>query len=42
MTMTEPTQWLGMMSPRLEVLRDLLAEDGSSWAIMDDDAKGIL
>ena len=42
MTMTEHTQWLGMMSPRLEMLRDRLAEDGSIWAIMDDATNGIL
>ena len=27
----EHTQWLAMMWPRLELLRDLLAEDGSIW-----------
>lgn len=30
-------QWLKMMYPRLELLRELLAEDGSIWAIIDDD-----
>jgi len=33
----EHSQWLAMMYPRLELLRDLLAEDGSIWAIIDDD-----
>jgi adenine-specific DNA-methyltransferase len=32
----EHTQWLGMMYPRLELLRDLLAEDGSIWVTIDD------
>src|SRR5690242_1971131 len=32
----EHTQWLGMMYPRLELLRDLLAEDGSIWVSIDD------
>ena len=31
------TQWLEMMYPRLELLNELLAEDGSIWAIIDDD-----
>jgi len=33
----EHTQWLEMMYPRLELLRALLAADGSIWAIIDDD-----
>lgn len=33
----EHTQWLAMMWPRLELLRDFLAEDGSIWVNMDDD-----
>ncbi|MDD9823108.1 MAG: site-specific DNA-methyltransferase [Gammaproteobacteria bacterium] len=33
----EHTQWLEMMYPRLELLRALLAEDGSIWVIIDDD-----
>jgi len=33
----EHSQWLEMMYPRLELLRGLLAEDGSIWAIIDDD-----
>ena len=32
----EHTQWLAMMWPRLELLRDLLAEDGSIWVSLDD------
>lgn len=32
----EHSQWLSMMYPRLVLLRDLLAEDGSIWVTMDD------
>jgi adenine-specific DNA-methyltransferase len=32
----EHSQWLSMMYPRLELLRDLLHEDGSIWASIDD------
>ncbi len=32
----EHARWLAMMWPRLELLRDLLAEDGSIWASIDD------
>ena len=32
----EHTQWLAMMWPRLELLRELLAEDGSIWISIDD------
>lgn len=32
----EHTQWLEMMYPRLELLRQLLAEDGSIWVSIDD------
>ena len=32
----EHTQWLAMMYPRLEMLRELLAEDGSIWVTIDD------
>jgi adenine-specific DNA-methyltransferase len=31
----EHTQWLAMMWPRLELLRDLLSEDGSIWISID-------
>ena len=30
------SQWLSMMYPRLEILRDLLKEDGSLWVTLDD------
>jgi len=33
----EHTQWLQMIYPRLELLRDLLAEDGSIWVSIGDD-----
>ena len=32
----EHSQWLSMMYPRLVLLRDLLAEDGSIWVVLDD------
>lgn len=32
----EHTTWLAMMYPRLELLRDLLSEDGSLWVSIDD------
>lgn len=32
----EHSQWLSMMYPRLVLLRDLLAEDGSIWMTIDD------
>ncbi len=32
----EHTQWLALMYPRLEILRDLLSEDGSIWVSLDD------
>ena len=32
----EHTKWLAMMWPRLELLRELLAEDGSIWVSIDD------
>lgn len=32
----EHSQWLSMMYPRLVLLRDLLAKDGSIWVTMDD------
>lgn len=32
----EHSQWLSMMYPRLALLRDLLAEDGSLWVTIDD------
>jgi len=30
------SQWLSMMLPRLELLKDLLSEDGSIWVTIDD------
>jgi adenine-specific DNA-methyltransferase len=33
----EHSQWLAMMWPRLELLRDLLADKGSIWVSIDDD-----
>jgi adenine-specific DNA-methyltransferase len=33
----EHSIWLGLMKPRLELLRSLLAEDGSIWISIDDD-----
>ncbi len=32
----EHSIWLSMMYPRLELLRELLSEDGSIWVTMDD------
>jgi adenine-specific DNA-methyltransferase len=32
----EHAQWLSMMYPRLELLRELLTEDGSIWTTLDD------
>ncbi len=32
----EHSQWLSMMYPRLELLRELLREDGSLWVTLDD------
>lgn len=32
----EHSTWLSMMVPRLELLRELLAEDGSIWVQLDD------
>lgn len=32
----EHSQWLAMMYPRLELLRDLLSDDGSIWVTIDD------
>lgn len=33
----EHSKWLGMIWPRFELLRELLAEDGSIWVSIDDD-----
>ena len=32
----EHSQWLSMMYPRLQLLKDLLSEDGSIWITIDD------
>lgn len=32
----EHSQWLSMMYPRLQMLKDLLSEDGSIWITLDD------
>ena len=32
----EHAQWLSMMLPRLQLLRELLSEDGSIWVTLDD------
>ena len=31
------SEWLSLIYPRMELLRDLLAEDGSIWISIDDD-----
>ena len=38
----EHSQWLSMMLPRLQVLRDLLSEDGSIWVTIDDNEGHLL
>ena len=32
----EHSQWLSMMLPRLQLLRELLSGDGSIWVTIDD------
>lgn len=32
----EHTQWLSMIYPRLQILKDFLSEDGSLWVTLDD------
>ena len=32
----EHSQWLSLMYPRLELLRELLSDDGSIWVTIDD------
>lgn len=34
--------WLGLMKPRLEILRSLLSDDGSIWISIDDDEQAYL
>ena len=38
----EHSQWLNLMRPRLEILKNLLAEDGSIWISIDDDEQAYL
>lgn len=38
----EHSQWLNLMRPRLEILRNLLADDGSIWISIDDDEQAYL
>ncbi len=33
----EHSQWLNLMKPRLEILKNLLSDDGSIWISIDDD-----
>ena len=38
----EHSQWLNLMRPRLEILRNLLSDDGSIWISIDDDEHAYL
>lgn len=38
----EHSKWLNLMRPRLEILRNLLSEDGSIWISIDDDEQAYL
>ena len=38
----EHSTWLSLMKPRIELLRKLLAEDGSLWISIDDDEQAYL
>lgn len=38
----EHSQWLSMMIPRLQILKDFLSEDGSIWVSIDDDEQAYL
>ena len=38
----EHSTWLSLMYPRLELLRDLLAEDGSIWVSIDDNEEAYI
>ena len=38
----EHSQWLNLMQSRLELMRDLLSEDGSIWISIDDDEQAYL
>ena len=38
----EHSQWLSMIYPRLQLLREFLAEDGSIWVSIDDDEQAYM
>ncbi len=38
----EHSQWLNLMRPRLEILKNLLSNDGSIWISIDDDEQAYL
>ena len=38
----EHSQWLNLMRPRLEILKNLLSEEGSIWISIDDDEQAYL
>lgn len=38
----EHSKWLGLMRPRLELIRTLLSDDGSLWISIDDDEQAYL
>lgn len=38
----EHSQWLNLMRPRLQILHNLLSEDGSIWISIDDDEQAYL
>ena len=38
----EHSTWLNLMKPRLEILKRLLADDGSIWISIDDDEQAYL
>ncbi|MBF2478544.1 site-specific DNA-methyltransferase [Listeria marthii] len=38
----EHSQWLSLIKPRLEILRNLLSNDGSIWISIDDDEQAYL
>lgn len=38
----EHSQWLSMMLPRLQILREFLSEDGSIWVSIDDDEQAYM
>lgn len=38
----EHSQWLNLMRPRLQILRNLMADDGTIWISIDDDEQAYL